>query len=529
MTPGLQRGPPFPSKAKKDAIVAIASLEKPSVPMVVGVCEVDVAGLSQVQGVKGHAVRGEHWDGDEIWAWSPAGKPGGVAPDHIEGWDVNDSEAGLVEGVEKLDVDDQEEDADEGGVSLANGSLDQAKVDARNDFVEGEDGKPYEEIGKVDKEMTTKGKHSPDVGSVRKLIIIEIDDIFWNAFLYGVHHHLSTHKSNPRQGLNLPMPQSLVISNLVLPYLPNFTSAQAASLQIKKTSWKNAKKFIKTLDKKKLLKSKDRDGGECVVLDIDFDDAAFTGFKPYRLPKKETAGADSGGGGGGKPVTSTASDDSLNQRLRLLTLYRPKDSLSPLFAASSASARALYLPTELRPIITAYIEAESLITTTNKRLVNLNPILANAVFGGNSPLDRDVIAKGTVPRDALIDRILQSCAPFHAILRNDDTRENAKAKAGAPPKIHIVLETRSGNKTVTKLSGVEAFHISPQPLADELQKACASSTSVGQLVGSSPKNPVMEILVQGPQKDVVVKALERRGVRREWVEVLDKTKGKKKG
>ena len=52
---------------------------------------------------------------------------------------------------------------------------------------------------------------------------------------------------------------------------------------------------------------------------------------------------------------------------------------------------------------------------------------------------------------------------------------------------------------------------------------------MNQLVGSSLKNPVMEILVQGPQREAVVKALERRGVSRQWIEVADKTKGKKKG
>lgn len=290
------------------------------------------------------------------------------------------------------------------------------------------------------------------------------------------------------------------------------------------------KKFIKALDKKKLLKSKDRDGGECVVLDIDFDDQTFSSFVPYKLPKKDTAGAESGGGGGGKAIAAgdSPNDDSIGQRLTVVNLFRPKEQFGPVFEASNASVKALYLPAELRPIIAAYIEAEKLISGTNKRLVNLNPILANAVFGGNSSLDREVIAKGSVPRDALIDRILQSCSPFWALLRNGETREHVKAKAGTAPKIHITLETRSGNKTVTKLSGVEVFHINPQPLAEELQKACASSTSVGQLMGSSPKNPVMEIMVQGPQKDAVVKALEKRGVHRHWIEVLDKTKGKKK-
>ncbi len=316
----------------------------------------------------------------------------------------------------------------------------------------------------------------------------------------------------------------------MLPYFPILSPKQASSLQIKKTSWKNAKKFIKALDKKKLLKSKDRDGGECVVLDIAFTDQAFTSFAPYKLPKKDTPGAESGGGGGGKAVAAGGSpaDDSVGQKISIINLFRPKEQLSSIFEASNVSVKALYLPTELRPIIAAYIESENLISGTNKRLVNLNPILANAVFGGNSPLDREVIAKGSVPRDALIDRILQSCSPSWVLLRNDETRESVKAKAGSAPKVHIILETRSGNKTVTKVSGVEAFHINPQPLAEELQKACASSTSVGQLMGSSPKNPVMEIMVQGPQRDAVVKALEKRGVKRHWIEVLDKTKGKKK-
>ena len=316
---------------------------------------------------------------------------------------------------------------------------------------------------------------------------------------------------------------------MVLPYLPILSPADAASLQIKKTSWKNAKKFIKTLDKEKILKSKDRNGGETVIMDIDFNDDAITSFAPYKLPKKETSGAESGGAGG-KAVSAGSSldDSSIGQTLKKLTLVRPKEKLAPLFQAANASTKSLCLPAEVRPIISAYIDSENLVSPSNKRLVNLNPILANAVFDGQSSMDREVLAKGSVPRDALMERILQNCSPYWAILRNDATRDDVKPKAGQAPSIQIILETRSGSKTVSKLSGVETFYINPQSLTEELQKACASSTSVGQLVGSSPKNPVMEIMVQGPQKDVIIKALEKRGVRKEWVEVLDKTKGKKK-
>lgn len=345
-----------------------------------------------------------------------------------------------------------------------------------------------------------------------------------------MHHYRNKNKEDPHHGIKFPIYQSLIISNFVLPYLPISTSSQATSLNIKKTSWKNAKKFIKALDKRKILKSKDRDGGETVVLDINFDEPAIMNFVPYKLPKKNTSGGDTGGGSGGKDISAGNSlgDDSIGQRLNKTILYRPKEQFSPIFEASDASVKTLYLPQELRPIITSYIESEHLVSDTNKRLVNLDPVLANAVFDGKSSLDREVLAKGSVPRDALIDRILESCSPFWAITRNDETRDSVKAKSGKAPKIQIVLETRSGNKTVTKVSDVETFYVNPQRLADELQKTCASSTSVGQLMGSSPKNPIQEIMVQGPQKDIVIKALEKRGVNRHWIEVVNKTKGKKR-
>ena len=86
------------------------------------------------------------------------------------------------------------------------------------------------------------------------------------------------------------------------------------------------------------------------------------------------------------------------------------------------------------------------------------------------------------------------------------------------------METRSGNKTATRVHNLEAFSLNPQALADELRKSCASSTSVEPFRAGKG----MEVMVQGPQRDAVIKALEKRGIAKGWVEVTDKTKGKKK-
>jgi translation initiation factor 2D len=118
MTPGLANGPPFPERAVKGAVVTVASLDTPTVPLVVGVCEIDIASLGEVQGVKGHAVRGAHWQGDELWAWNSSSRPGQPAPEYLEGWDKDAHR--IEEGLQRLGLADlNEEDEQEGGVPLS--------------------------------------------------------------------------------------------------------------------------------------------------------------------------------------------------------------------------------------------------------------------------------------------------------------------------------------------------------------------------------------------------------------------------
>ena len=164
MTPGLAaRRPPFPAKATKNAVVVVASLEKSTVPMVVGVCEIDIASLQHVQGVKGHAVRGEHWAGDEVWAWSQGGLSGQAAPDAIEGWAEEDTSANLEHRMEKASLDDHEgeepDDDGDGGVLLEQNIPSQSKFQT-NGYVDGEDVLPYEEVSVEERQLTIKGERS---------------------------------------------------------------------------------------------------------------------------------------------------------------------------------------------------------------------------------------------------------------------------------------------------------------------------------------------------------------------------------
>ena len=112
MTPGLA-GPPFPKKANKEAIVAVADLDSPSVPVAVGTCRRDISALATTQGEKGCAVETFHWAGDELWNWSTSGKSGSSPPDNLDGWLEDDSD-NITDDTGALTLDDGQ-DHDPGG------------------------------------------------------------------------------------------------------------------------------------------------------------------------------------------------------------------------------------------------------------------------------------------------------------------------------------------------------------------------------------------------------------------------------
>ncbi|KAL4754899.1 hypothetical protein BDW72DRAFT_164600 [Aspergillus terricola var. indicus] len=500
MTPGLANEPPFDERAVKGAVVAVASLDRVTVPLFVGICEIDVSALGEVQGTKGHAIRGIQWKGDELWAWSPSSRPGVPAPEYLEGWDEvdEDREAGIedkVGGLELEDKDGQEVEAD--------------AAEPAHEAVE-------EPI--IEKEPTTK----------------EIDDAFEKAFLYSLYKLKQDNPSTPNHGLSLPISPSAFMANMITPYLPIYTPQQAQFYQIKKTSWKNVKKFIKFLDKQVLVKSKDRSGQETVIIDVDFDDRRVVNFTPYKLPNKssvESAGKPSSNAAGKKPATADG-DPSVGQTLTVQTLYRPTAKLTPsLFPPlSSTHPSNYYKYSDVSKQIDEYIQAQDppIIDPQNKRILTLTPFLANTIFTSSSADDRNTLARGKTTRDFLLKRLTEDStllAPHYAILKPGQTLSDVKPKAGAAPKALVTVERRTGSKTVTKVSNLEVFGIIPTLLAEELQKKCASSTSVSQATGA-PKG-VMEVLVQGDQRKVIDTALTRRGLKTQWIEVVDKTKKKK--
>jgi translation initiation factor 2D len=183
-----------------------------------------------------------------------------------------------------------------------------------------------------------------------------------------------------------------------------------------------------------------------------------------------------------------------------------------------------YPASDLKSLLNSYIETKSLAQPNNKRLIKLDDVLSNALFA-STPADTNELAKskGIYKRDQLAERLIAACSPYYRITA--PSGEQQKPKSGQAPKISVVVEKRQAKKSVTRIFGLEPFGVDPKGLAEELQKVCAGSATVGQAVGLKPG--LLEVMVQGSQSKVVEKALEKRGVPARFLTVLDKIGGKK--
>lgn len=106
---------------------------------------------------------------------------------------------------------------------------------------------------------------------------------------------------------------------------------------------------------------------------------------------------------------------------------------------------------------------------------------------------------------------------YHAIQLGN---EKPMVKLGPVKPIHILVETRGGNKVVTRVLGLEHFQIDPEAFADDLKPLCASSVAVFPATGEFKG---MEVLAQGSHLRHVLDILQQQGLDERFVMLKDKT------
>ncbi|PWA96988.1 eukaryotic translation initiation factor SUI1 family protein [Artemisia annua] len=298
---------------------------------------------------------------------------------------------------------------------------------------------------------------------------------------------------------DLPIAGSTLWANHVLPCRP-----PGIVLDIKKSSHKKLSKWLQSKSSEGLISSKeDKHKKEVMVLAVNRKHPDYISFRPEKQQvEKVEQTAD----------TSTESDN--NRMMDLIEIYKPSVHVNPIFNSVGADTHQLYTASEASEVVYAYIEKENLVKPTNKAIVVLDAILCDALFKG-------AIKKGStypseIHKKDLAPTFINRMQAHHQVTRGKES----VVRKGALKAMQIMTERRQGNKKVTKLTGMESFLIDAEPLASELQKKFACSTSVTELPGKKGH----EVLVQGGVIDVLARYLvEQYGIPKKYIEVLDKT------
>lgn len=211
----------------------------------------------------------------------------------------------------------------------------------------------------------------------------------------------------------------------------------------------------------------DKHKKEVVLFSVNRNHPDYLSFKPEirKVEKSDQVG------------DHATSENRSQKMLEVTEIYKPSVHVNPIFASVGADGGRLYSASEASEIVFKYVEKENLVKPTNKSIVVLDPTLCDALFKG-------AIKKGSaypteIHKKDLGSAFIGRMQAHHVVTRGTDS----VVRKGAIKTIQIMTERRQGNKKVTRVSGTETFLIDAEPLASELQKKFACSTSVAELPG----------------------------------------------
>lgn len=181
----------------------------------------------------------------------------------------------------------------------------------------------------------------------------------------------------------------------------------------------------------------------------------------------------------------------------------------------------MYTFADLKKAVASYASKNSLVNPHDQKYIQPDDRLSSVLFKKS---EANGSTGGAMSRDDIAARLRDASTKYWTASRGNhsDDDDNVEVRKGSPPVVRIQVK-RVGKRDVTLVSHFEEWDvISAKELAEELKLSAASSSSVQPMQGSSPKKPVMEVMVQGSQEQLVKKILTARGVPGKYLEVEKK-------
>ncbi|KAH9916268.1 eukaryotic translation initiation factor SUI1 family protein [Epithele typhae] len=372
---------------------------------------------------------------------------------------------------------------------------------------------------------------SDEAISIRELTPQDVSDYLHAALLHTIG---VTFARAPI--MTFPMPATTFWSSYVLPARPAYALeihglSDASSLDVKHSTHKNAKSFLKAAAKEGLIKVKDVKGdivvtGEsCIELHTQLSKGSRPGVHPEHQAVLSRHSFRTLGDLEAKSKRveeleqkAKAEEEKRKSEIRIRRLWQPVQNTVPLFVAAKKETSEMYSIADIETIVNEYIATKRLVNPNDQQYINVGLETAFALA---------VAKKGEnelefVKRDDVLKRVCANMQAWHEI--GGDDRKTVRGKGEIQP-IAVAVKARNGRKTCTFITGYEPFGLETDDLADGLRKACASSTSLSPV----ERKTWIQIMVQGSQTKAVVQFLSARGVPEQWIKCSGekKKKGKK--
>lgn len=468
----------MPANLQVGKICVVVDYKRPLEVIAVGICELDVSNLNwnQYKDMKGVVVKIMNVIGDLV--------PSRGIDELLKERVARISDDDILKEIQGLSIlSDEEEEEDE----------------------------EQEELQEEPQEIETQILSQTIVDEIEepnheeeayKLTTEDIDQFFERSLLYTIS----------QDPIQLPIKSTQLIESHILKNLPN---CDLDVVNLKKTSWRKGTKFLKAMEKSKLLKLKGKDDNLTVISLATKDDPRIANFHPYKIrsiPKP-------------KPPPTSNENTNVVDELTLKVLYKPTNPARQLYNAMDLVYDQYYTLQEITKHVQDYIKKESLVSQSDKQMIESNPILKE--FG----------IKKEIKRAAIMNQIMTKYSPYYLLFKQSDLNSNdpliqkrLQPKKGTPPKIEISIERlKIGKRFITNVKHCELFYINPEELASQLRVKCMGSTNINDPL-LNPKDG-KEVVVQGKHDSTIVKLLKvKYGIHENWCVVIDniKTKPRKK-
>lgn len=456
---------PYVKGLKKGSVVAVIDYKRPKVAVAIGICQMNLEGLedSQVPD-SGVAVHIYTAIGDKLASL-------GRNMDKVL---VEAGELNVEEGLPESDVPEKKPDD---RVELQNATQKLTSLSLEQEENVGID----ENLGGVseycsdDYEPTTEDE-TEDEEEVFIMSTEDIDEIFRRSVMYTLS----------QDNVELPITATQLMSAHVLHNLPLIDSD---IVNMKKTSWKKTAKFLKTMEREGFLKLKGKDDKLTITSLLTRSDPRIANFVPYSIKKTM------------KTIDINQFSGKMVEPLIIKDYLKPNSAARMLFNNLNEDFFGFYTEQEIKGLIQKYVRQHpELVSKGDAQMIVPDSILEH--FNINNPIMRADLYK----------YVAAFFSPYHCIYREGDdksddalVRKRLTPKKGKLPGISISVESlKVGRKVITRISGLENYHVDIDKFANSLKVKCSGSTTISD--GKEAKDHKL-ISVQGPHDNTAMQIL----------------------